>query len=110
MSAGIIGQHLSVRSTSLAAELQRASPLARICAIKGLVSCLPAQVLCCPLRLQSPEAPDSCSRWVPIVDGALSQACQAMQHSPDAQDKHQVLQLLTTCLQRMRKILQVAIF
>ena len=104
---GMIGQHLSQLETSMHAELQKASSLARVCAIKGLVSFLPTKALCCPMRLFNP-ASGAWAAWQPLADGALPQACLAMEQAVDAQFKYHALQLLTICLQRARKILQVS--
>ena len=124
---GAVEQHLSLRSTSLVAELSHCSPLARICAIKGLVLCLPPEALCCPMQRQRSQRlnphdkeavgggqqPDHDSQdehgstWHLLVDGALPAACRAMEEAGDAHMKFQSLQLLVACLQRIRKLLQV---
>ena len=44
--------HLQAQGTSLAAKLQSLSPVARICAVKGLVSFLPVLALICPLTAE----------------------------------------------------------
>ena len=101
-----MGQHLSQQGTSLHAQLQQASPLAAVCAIKGLVSSLPQEALCCPMELCHADTGTS-SHWQPLVEGALPKACAAMEEAADVQFKYHALQLLTICLQRIRKILQV---
>lgn len=106
MASGVVGQHLAQLGTTLAAELQRATPLARVCAIKGLVSSMPAEAGCCAMQLEQTGV-QSLRAWVPLVDGALVHACLAMEQAADAQMKHQALQLLVSCLQRIRKLLQV---
>ena len=43
---------LQAQGTSLAAKLQSLSPVARVCAVKGLVSFLPVPALICPLTAE----------------------------------------------------------
>lgn len=104
---GIVGRHLQQRGTSLSAELRKASPLAAACAVKGLVASLSPAALCTPMRLDDATVPGEMTTWQPITHGALPKACQAMEQAADASFKYHALQLLTACLQRTRKLLQV---
>jgi len=60
-----MGAHLAARARSLRGELSGVRPLARVCALRGLVAALPAPVLCAPLRWPAPSAPgpDSLGSW-----------------------------------------------
>ena len=53
----VVGAHLAARARSLRGELSGVGPLARVCALRGLVAALPAAVLCAPLRWPAPSAP-----------------------------------------------------
>ena len=58
---GIVAQHLSESSTSLAQEMQQFSFYGRVCAMKGLLQALPEDLLCAKLHVLPNPQPDRSS-------------------------------------------------
>jgi hypothetical protein len=88
----------------LAAELADVGPLGRLCAVKGLLMALPAQVLCCDLNGGAGGASDG--SWCVLIDGALPVAARALQGAGDSNFKYHAASTVCTVLQRCRAVWQ----
>lgn len=75
--AGLLDAHLRQEGSSLVAELRRLPPLSRLCAVRGLLSALPGEVSCAPLRAVAADG--SQAQWLLLVDGALPAVSAAVQ-------------------------------
>lgn len=74
---GLLDAHLQRQGSSLVAELRRLPPLSRLCAVRGLLSALPAEVSCAPLRAVAADGAHT--QWLLLVDGALPAISAAVQ-------------------------------
>jgi hypothetical protein len=133
---GIVEAALHAKGTSFAAEISRIGNLARVCGLKGLVSALPRAAVCAPLHAQSMKGssnsmqsqgahepigradalqapaerladPGSSGQWCFISNGVLPLACDAIMTAQDAHFKFHAVHLLSTCLQRMKDLIEV---
>ncbi|KAL4419934.1 hypothetical protein ABPG75_007032 [Micractinium tetrahymenae] len=105
---GLLDGHLRQRGASLAAELAKLSPISRVCAIRGLLSAIPAEVSCAPLVAATPEGPAQ-QPWLPLVDGALPAISSAIQNTTDEHFRFHAFSTLTVCLERIRLFQQQAL-
>jgi hypothetical protein len=110
-SSSLLEQLLQARGSSLVSELQRASPAGRICAVKGLLTAMPAEALMadisCWQQQQQGSAGSSSSRGVTFVmDCVLPFAVAAARSSPDAHYKFHAVSVVAVALQRAMQLWQ----
>jgi hypothetical protein len=95
---GLLDTLLQQQGTSLVQQLQTLSPVGRICAIRGLLTCLPRATLCATLVHTPVRQPPR--SWHLLADGVLPAACAAVETAPDAHYKFHASCTLLSCLQK----------
>jgi hypothetical protein len=111
-SSSLLEQLLQAHSSSLVSELQRASPAGRICAVKGLLTAMPAEALmadisCWQQQQGSAGSGSSSNSGVTFVmDCVLPFAVAAARSSPDAHYKFHAVSVVAVALQRAMQLWQ----
>jgi hypothetical protein len=118
-SSSLLEQFLQARGSSLVAELHRASPAGRICAVKGLLTAMPAEALMSDIscwqqqQQQSSGALSGCSSSSSsssgvtfVMDCVLPFAVAAARSSPDAHYKFHAVSVVAVALQRAMQLWQ----
>ena len=108
----VLDAALRHRGSSLVADLMRMPELSRVCALRGLLAALPAEVLCWPLAYPTDAAAgpagDSSGAWQLLRDGALPSLCAAIQGAPDAHFRFHAVSALAVGIDRCRALVQQA--
>ncbi|KAF6263138.1 putative death-receptor fusion protein-domain-containing protein [Scenedesmus sp. NREL 46B-D3] len=112
-SSSLLEQLLQARGSSLVLELQRASPAGRVCALKGLLTAMPAEALMADISCwHQPESDGGSSSSSSrggvtfIMDCVLSFAVAAARSSPDAHYKFHAVSVVAVALQRALQLWQ----
>jgi hypothetical protein len=109
-SSSLLEQLLQARGSSLVSELQQASPAGRICAVKGLLTAMPAEALMADISCWQQKqafAGSSSSRGATFVmDCVLPFAVAAARSSPDAHYKFHAVSVVAVALQRAMQLWQ----
>jgi hypothetical protein len=114
-SSSLLEQLLQAQGSSLVTELQRASPAGRICAVKGLLTAMPAEALMADIscwQLQQQQfcgdfsSSSSSSGVTFVMDCVLLFAVAAARSSPDAHYKFHAVSVVAVALQRAMQLWQ----
>ncbi|GAX83456.1 hypothetical protein CEUSTIGMA_g10881.t1 [Chlamydomonas eustigma] len=98
---GVVEQNLRLESgAGLAHELQKASPVGRVCGLKGLATAMSLDALCAPLRCRTSDS-DPWRAYSLLVDGMIKWAAHMVLKEQDGHLKFHAACLLSSAMQRM---------
>ncbi|GBF89110.1 hypothetical protein Rsub_01827 [Raphidocelis subcapitata] len=125
---GAVAAARRAHGSCFAAQLARATPVGRLCALKGMIGSMPPEALCCDLSGPAARSEqlnggsgsgngnggsgggsggsgdDDGASWGLLIDGALPLTAATLQNAADSHIRHHAACALGAALQRCRSV------